>query len=181
MKTPMERALDRLMQEEGGFVNDPKDPGGATNMGITLATLRACHWDVNNDGEIDATDIRDLQPDQARSIARSRYWDRCRCDELPSLVNELVFDFAYHSGPTAAIKGLQRAAGIVDDGLIGTGTLHAVCQQTSDEMACRVMDERNRLLVRSIDPRTGQPLWPVYGKGWNRRLFRLHMDVSRVV
>jgi lysozyme family protein len=181
MKTPFERAFARLLDEEKGFVNDPRDPGGATNMGVTLKTLREVGWDINGDGTIDVDDVRDLHPEQAQKIARSRYWDRCECERMPSLVGELVFDFAYHSGPTTAIKKLQKACGIAEDGVVGNDTLNATMRLSADEMAARYLAERNLYMVNAINPENGQPLFPIYGRGWSRRLFRLSMDIARVV
>jgi lysozyme family protein len=181
MKTPFERAVARLFTEEGGFVDDPRDPGGATNMGITLRVLREVGWDIDGDGDIDADDIRLLPRESAVSIARDRYWSKCRCEELPSLTNELVFDFAYHSGPTAAIKALQRACGASEDGAIGNETITKSLGFESREMAARYMAERQLFLVAARDPRDGSALWPTYGKGWSRRLFRLAADVARTI
>jgi lysozyme family protein len=180
MKTPFERAFARLLAEEGGFVDDPRDPGGATNLGVTLNTLREIGWDLDGDGDIDVDDVRLLTPDHARRIARERYWDRVNGDALPSLVNELAFDFAYHSGPTTAVKLLQRVVGADQDGRVGQQTINACCRLDSDDLAARYLAERNLYMVAAKD-RLAVPLWPSFGRGWSRRLFRLSMDMARVI
>ena len=119
-----ERCLAVVLDKEGGFSNDPKDRGGPTQMGITLATLaerREC-----GPAALTADDVRNLTRREAAEIYRARYWLPMRCNDLPHGIDLMVFDFGVNAGPRTAVKLLQRAAGVVDDGSVGPRTLAAV-------------------------------------------------------
>ena len=118
-----------IVAREGGFVNDPADPGGATNHGVTIGTLRALARDVTHNGRIDEADVRALTRDDAVEIFLSQYFDRPGLSRLPEALQPSVFDMYVNAG-MMAVKLLQRvlkAAGhpIRDDGLIGPATLAA--------------------------------------------------------
>lgn len=113
-----------LLKHEGGYVNDPKDKGGATNLGVTLKVWVANGWDKNNDGLINYKDIQLLTPADAKYIAKTLYWDKIAGDLIKSQsIAEFIFDWAYNSGPVTAAKKLQRVIGVDDDGKIGNNTL----------------------------------------------------------
>lgn len=105
---------------EGGYVNNPKDPGGPTNLGVTQATLSAY---VGHAASIE--EVKALTPKTVAPIYRQRFWDRVKGDTLPVGVDLAVFDFAVHSGPIRGAIGLQRALGVADDGEIGPITIAA--------------------------------------------------------
>ncbi len=118
-----------IVAREGGFVNDPADPGGATNHGVTIATLRALARDVTHDGHVDVADVRALTRNDAVEIFLSQYFDRPGLSRLPEALQPCVFDMYVNAG-MMAVKLLQRvlkAAGhaIKDDGQIGPATLAA--------------------------------------------------------
>jgi lysozyme family protein len=113
-----ETALAFVLQWEGGYVDDPRDPGGATHYGITQRTARACGY---------AGRLRDIPMSEVRRIYRERFWEACRCDALPTFGLRLtVFDAAVHSGPARSIGWLQEAAGVKSDRVFGEQTLRAV-------------------------------------------------------
>ena len=95
-------AFDALLGHEGGYVDNPKDPGGATRWGITERVARANGYTGH---------MRELPVTTAKQIARREYWDAVKADQLPAQLRYAVFDAAYNSGPTQAIKWLQRALG----------------------------------------------------------------------
>ena len=99
MQSNFARALANVLVHEGGFVNHPKDPGGATNKGITIATFRK--W-VKRDGTID--DLKNISAADVAKVYRKHYWDKVRGDDLPSGVDYAVFDYAVNSGPGRAAK-----------------------------------------------------------------------------
>src|SRR5262245_11451963 len=105
---------------EGGFVNNPKDPGGPTNLGVTQATLSAF---LGRAASI--ADVKALTPKAVAPIYRKRFWDAVMGDALPIGVDLAVFDFGVHSGPIRGAIGLQRALGVADDGRIGPITIAA--------------------------------------------------------
>ena len=149
-----DKAFDRLLGHEGGFVDHPRDPGGATRWGITQRVARAHGYQ----GE-----MRELPVAEARRIARIAYWDAVRADEVPDAVRYDLFDAAYHSGPEQATKWLQRAAGADDDGKLGPKTLLAARMADPHKLAARFNGHRLRFL-------TDLKTWPDFGRGWARRI-----------
>src|SRR6185437_12070982 len=110
--------LTFTLQAEGGFVDNPADPGGATNMGITLATYRT-YADAPTAGVLQ---IQDLSRSEASSIYRTLYWNPIRGDSLPAGVDLSVFDFGVNAGIFGSVRLLQRALGFSGsavDGCIG--------------------------------------------------------------
>jgi len=149
-----EKAFDRLLGHEGGFVDHPKDPGGATRWGITQRVARRNGY---------AGDMRDFPVSEAKRIARAEYWDTVRADEVPDAVRFDLFDGAYNSGPVQSIRWLQRAAGSDDDGIIGSKTLVAARAMDPHRLAERYNGLRLMFL-------TNLDTWPTFGKGWARRI-----------
>lgn len=134
-------AVDRVLEHEGGFVDHPKDPGGATNWGVSLRFLRGLQdadgdgWldgDLDHDGDVDADDIRQMTADQAREIYWRQWWHRYDYGRFDLPVAVKLFDLAVNMGHGQAAKLLQRSVrateGIVlaDDGVIGPHTVQAV-------------------------------------------------------
>lgn len=129
MATNFFKALEIVMVHEGGFVDDARDPGGATQFGISLRFLRAQGddvGDIDGDGDVDADDIRALTPITAGAFYKTQFWDRFAYgDLLEQAVAEKVFDLAVNMGPSAAHKCVQRALRahgfeLVDDGILGS-------------------------------------------------------------
>lgn len=123
------RIAEEIVAREGGFVNDPADPGGATNHGVTLATLRAVGRDMTGDGRIDVADVQALSRDQAVDIFLNHYFARPGLSGLPLALQPSVFDMYVNAG-SMAVKLLQRvlrACGhqVRDDGALGPDTLAA--------------------------------------------------------
>lgn len=125
------RALaEEIVAREGGFVNDPDDPGGPTKYGVTLATLRGAGIDNTGDGRVDISDVAALRSDQAVSLFVERYFLRPHLDLLPEALQPGVFDMYVNAGSTA-VKILQRLLNspqvpVLDDGVIGAKTIAAV-------------------------------------------------------
>ncbi len=147
-------AFDKLMRHEGGFSDHRQDTGGKTRFGITEAVARANGY---------TGDMRDLPIDKARAIARSEYWNAVRADQLPELLRYPVFDAAYNSGPVQAIKWLQRALGVADDGKIGPVTLGSANSHDPYKTL-------NRMSAARLDFLAGLTSWPAFGRGWVRRV-----------
>ena len=118
------------LQAEGGYVDNPADPGGATNMGITLATYRA--WMGNP--LLTAADIQTLSVETASNIYAADYWMPVRGASLPSGIDLMVFDMGVNAGVSRSAKILQRVAGVVQDGRIGPHTLAAATHVTVDAL-----------------------------------------------
>lgn len=116
-----DEALKFVLDMEGGFVDDPDDTGGATRFGITIDTLEMWRGEP-----LTPEDVRNLSLDEAKAIYRVKYWEKCRCHEMPDDIALVLFDAAVNHGPDRAVRLLQRAAGVTDDGVIGPVTLSAV-------------------------------------------------------
>jgi len=135
MQTAFELAHAFTAEWEGGFVNHPKDPGGATNYGVSLRWLKEEGIDLdfqlsfpidhNGDGVIDILDIKALTPKQAEELFRIAFWDRLRLDDLPTLTAIVTYDAAVNTGRGQAARFLQRACNTFNgealavDGAIG--------------------------------------------------------------
>ena len=149
-----ERAFEKLLGHEGGFVDHPKDPGGATRYGITQRVARANGY---------AGDMRNFPLAEAKRIARKDYWDAMRADDMPDAVRFDLFDAAVNSGVKQAAIWLQRAAGAEPDGIIGPKTLLAVRMADPQMLAKRFNGHRLRFM-------TDLKTWGSFGKGWARRI-----------
>ncbi|RMF35932.1 MAG: peptidoglycan-binding protein [Alphaproteobacteria bacterium] len=116
-----------IVRREGGFVNDPDDPGGATNHGVTIHTMRALGLDLDADGDVDAEDVRRLSLDQAVEIFITHYFRKPRIDRLPATLQASVFDMQVNAGSNAIriLQDVLNEAGfgpLVRDGALGPKT-----------------------------------------------------------
>jgi lysozyme family protein len=146
-----DQAFDRLIGHEGGYVFNPHDPGGETKFGISKRSYP--HLDIHS-----------LTLADAKTIYKRDFWDRAQCDKLhPDLAFDL-FDGAVNSGIGQAIRWLQRAVGVADDGVVGPLTLASINRE-NDTCAIRARYNGYRL-----DFMTRLSTWDVFGKGWARRI-----------
>lgn len=142
--------FDRLIGHEGGYVNDARDSGGETNWGIS----KRAYPHLN---------IKELTREQAKDIYRRDYWGRMQGDLLPTEVAFQVFDAAVNHGIGNAIRWLQRAAGVADDGHLGPISLGSIRSKAPVDLVLLFNAER-------LDFYTKLSGWEVYGKGWVRRV-----------
>ena len=149
------------LREEGGFVDSPADPGGATNMGITLATLRL--WRGNPGLGVAA--LQAMTRQQASAIYGAHYWNRLRCDGLPAGVDLMVFDFGVNAGAYETTLLLQEALGVEVDGYIGPATL-AAAGAADPGALIEQLGGRQEAHYRAL------PGFPTFGHGWLARTAR---------
>ncbi|CAN7599830.1 hypothetical protein LJR234_004636 [Mesorhizobium amorphae] len=152
------RSLALVLKSEGGWSDNPADPGGATMKGVTLANFRRYV-------KADATkaDLRKISDAQIATVYRRFYWDAVAGAELPDGVDYATFDFAVNSGPGRAAKYLQAVLGVVQDGRIGPATLSALRAKPAGALIDALCDSRLAFLKRL-------PTWPTFGRGWNDRV-----------
>lgn len=150
--------LKIVLEHEGGYVDHPRDPGGATNLGVTLATLSSWRGRMATKADVRALTQRDVEP-----IYEQKYWNVVRGDDLPYGVDLAVFDFGVNSGPARSGRYLQAVVGAVQDGKVGPSTLGMV----------RRMDGKyvvQKLCARRLSFVRGLRTWATFGRGWSRRI-----------
>jgi lysozyme family protein len=155
-----EDALEIILRWEGGFSNNPKDPGGATNLGVTLRTLSEWRGRTATVDEVRALTVADVVP-----IYRARYWDECRCAEMPGGLDLVVFDCAVNQGPARAKRLLQRSLGVGEDGILGPMTMAAIGRSDAAPLIDELVARR---AVHYASRQTDFHL------GWFRRLTGVH-------
>lgn len=158
VKENFDAALIAVLKHEGGYVDHSRDPGGATNKGITRATL--AKW---RGRAVSKQDVRNISKKTVAAIYKANYWDRSKGDDLPSGVDYAVFDFAVNSGPSRAIIYLQNIVGVAPDGQIGPITLAAIRLFNANELIHALCEKRLAFLKRLS-------IWKTFGKGWTRRV-----------
>jgi len=158
MNRNFERALKLVLIHEGGWADHPKDPGGATMKGVTLATFRQF---VKPNAT--KADLRNITDQQLATVYQKHYWDAVKADQLPDGLDYAVFDYAVNSGPTRAAKHLQAVLGVHQDGIIGPATLAAANRQPAVDVI-KALCARRMTFLRSLKT------WPTFGKGWERRV-----------
>lgn len=168
------RALPLVLMHEGGFVNHPKDPGGATNKGVTIATFRAY---VKPNGTVE--DLKNITDEQVATVYYRHYWAAVNAQALPSGVDYAVFDFAVNSGPARAAKYLQAILGVEQDGRVGPKTIAAAQAKDARAVINGLCDARLAFLKRITSG--GKLLWNTFGKGWDRRVSRVRSDALLMV
>ena len=156
-KTNFVPCLGVTLQQEGGWADNPKDPGGATMKGITLATFR--HYVPG----ATKADLRAISDEWVQMIYRDGYWAAVRGDDLPAGVDLATFDFAVNSGPSRAVKILQGVVGVAQDGKIGRATLTAIKGEDSTEIV-------KEICARRLSFVRGLKTFGTFGKGWVRRV-----------
>lgn len=162
----IETLIPFLLKWEGGFVNDPDDLGGATNMGVTMNTYIAyCRrkgYPVPT-----VTRLKNLSEGQWVDIVKTMYWDRFRADEIHSQsVANICVDWLWLSG-TVAIKRVQELVGVKVDGIVGPNTLVAINSMSSLVLFGMVKEERKRYIDEICRKR---PANEKFRKGWLNRL-----------
>jgi lysozyme family protein len=134
-------SLKFTLKFEGGFVNNPNDPGGATNLGVTIGTLSTV---LGHQATI--AEVKALTPETVGPIYRLRYWNVVKADNLPIGVDLAVFDFGVHSGPRNAVKHLQRVLGLSDDGDVGDMTIKNAAKADSKALIKAICADRMAML-----------------------------------
>lgn len=144
--------FDRLIDHEGGYVNNPEDPGGETKWGISKRSYPNLI-------------ISKLTRDQAKDIYRRDFWNRINADKLKDGIAFQLFDFAVNSGIETAVRYFQRALGVADDGHWGPISQKAADETSESDMIMMLNAERLEFMTKLNN-------WPNASRGWARRIAR---------
>jgi lysozyme family protein len=164
-----DNAFKLMLKSEGGYVNNPADPGGMTNLGVTKAT-----WENWVGRESDEAEMRELTPEKVEPLYKKKYWDAVRGDELPAGLDYLMFDFAVNAGAGRAIKTLQTAIGVTPDGGFGTMTM-AVVQAVDPVELIERFSQAKEDFYRSLTT------FATFGKGWLNRVADVKQHATSMV
>lgn len=157
-----DEAFDRLIGHEGGFSDDPKDPGNWTGGRVNVGTLKGTKFGIaaNTYGDLD---IENLTLAQARGIYYRDWWLKAGAGQMDAAIVFQLWDFAVNAGMSTAVRALQRAVRVADDGSIGPMTLRAVRAMAVTDVLMRFTAQRLRFY-------TSLSTWGTYGKGWTNRV-----------
>ena len=164
-----ERALPIILRSEGGYVDDPRDRGGATNFGITQHVYH--EW-LRSKGKY-ARPVREITMDEVRDIYRDRYWLAARCDAMTWPLSLVVFDAAVNHGVGRAVRMLQQQVGATVDGKIGPQTLGAVAAADPAKTAEALLWRRVAFYMAIS---AGDQV--AFLRGWIRRMVDLRADMA---
>ncbi|MGF7452430.1 glycoside hydrolase family 108 protein [Pasteurella bettyae] len=154
MSLSFQQIFDRLIGHEGGYANDPQDPGGETNWGVTKRTAQANGYTGN---------MKTMTRQQAYEIYRRAFWLRYNCEQMPDAVTYQFFDAAVNHGFGNASRMLQRAVGVLDDGIIGKYSLEAINRNPISDTLMVLNGERLNFYIRLKN-------FDCFGKGWVNRV-----------
>jgi lysozyme family protein len=177
MQNNFEKSLALVLKSEGGFTTDVRDNGnklpdgraGSTNLGVTQA-----NWEAFVGHPVSWNDMKALNPTTVAPFYKRKYWDLVRGDDLPAGLDYLAFDFAVNAGPGMAIKTIQKAIGVAQDGAIGPITLSAIRAIPATQLIERFSDAKEVFYK-------GLKQFPIYGKGWLSRVAHVEVDAMHMV
>ena len=153
-----EKCLDLVLKSEGGWVNNPADPGGETNLGVTKRV-----WEEYVGHAVQS--LKKLTKDDVAPLYELKYWRPCYCEVLPRGLDFVVFSMGVNAGPGRSDKVLQQSIGCVPDGVIGPRTRELISASNSANLIAKFSEAR-REYYRSLKT------FPIFGKGWLARVDR---------
>lgn len=157
MKENFSECLALVLQHEGGFVNHPKDPGGATMKGVT----QAVYDDFRVKRNLAKQSVLHISQDEIGQIYKRQYWDAVAGDKLPSGVDYATFDLAVNSGVGRAARFLQSVLDVPQDGMIGAKTIAAI---TNPETTAGDLCAKRMAFLQTLGT------FSTFGKGWTARV-----------
>lgn len=162
MSLTFDQAFERLIGHEGKFTNDRQDRGNWTTGVIGKGQLNGTKYGISAMTYPDL-DIKSLSLEQAKNIYKRDWWDKINADQIDSALVFQVWDFAINAGMGTAIRKLQLAVGVLDDGIIGNLTIQAINKADLNDILLKFNAERLKYY-------TSLSTWPRYGKGWTLRV-----------
>jgi lysozyme family protein len=182
MTTTFDLAQAFTEPAEGGLVDHPKDPGGLTNLGVSLRFLKDEGIDIDGDGVISRADIYAMTPEKAKAVFRRAFWDKLQLDLLKPRTAIALYDSAVNTGRTQAVKFLQRAARVKDDGILGNGTRAAADKTDDADLSQGLLTQReafHQLLAVNSPYPDGRDYRP-FLNGWLHRCRKLRAYLQSV-
>jgi lysozyme family protein len=158
MNRNWDKSFDLVIVNEGGFVNNPNDPGGATNLGCTQTV-----WEQWVGHPVSIEDMKALTKDDVKPLYKRKFWDAIHGDALPAGLDYCIFDCAINSGVGRAAKFIQEIVGVSPDGAIGNNTISAISQINPVTLINEFSEKRLTYLQQL-------KLWPMFGNGWGKRV-----------
>lgn len=154
-----DESFEKLLGHEGGYVNNPHDPGKETKFGISKRTYPR-------------EDIPNLTIERAKFLYFHDFWNPAGCGVVPEALRFFLFDFAVNSGPEVAVKHLQKILGEFPDGIIGPKTLGAISAYPLNRLIVAFLADRLFFMAEL-------PTWPAFGRGWAKRIAEnLHLALK---
>ena len=157
-----EDCLARILKHEGGYVNDPLDSGGRTNLGVTQRV-----WEEFVGHPVTEADMKALTPEKIAPMYKLKYWNPSYCEVLPKGLDYVVFDFAVNAGTGRSVKTLQQAIGCVADGVIGPKTMAAINDANPKDLIAKFSDARADFYQGIVARKPDQAR---FIKGWLNRV-----------
>ena len=167
MANDFKECLDLVLKSEGGWVNNPKDPGGETNLGVTKAI-----WEEWVGHPVES--LKNLTKDQVAPLYEQKYWRPCYGEVLPRGLDFIVFSMGVNAGPGRAVKLLQSSIGCVPDGVIGPRTRGLIRDSDITTLVAKFSKAR-REYYRSLKT------FPIFGKGWLTRVDREESEALNMI
>ncbi|MBX5111945.1 glycoside hydrolase family 108 protein [Rhizobium lentis] len=165
MKSTYARAMRGIRISEGGYSNHPRDPGGATNYGIT----QRVYDEYRSSKKAAKQSVRLISEAEVNEIYKTRYADKVKYDDLPAGIDYATLDGAINSGVSRGAKWLQSALGVSSDGKIGTQTISAAAKVDAIATVKSMCAKRMSFL-------RGLSIFSTFGKGWTARVARVEAE-----
>lgn len=163
-----EKLAGKLLKLEGGFVNHPKDRGGATKYGVILNTWKEYGYDKDQDGDIDLDDLKAITHEDAKMIAKKIFWDYFKADQIRNQsIAELMVDWGYNSGRVTVARRIQRILNVPLDGVIGKITIAAINKANQAKLFHAIKQDRKEFIEHLVRMNPSQE---VFYKGWMNRI-----------
>ena len=166
MASNFQECLDLVLKSEGGWVNNPADPGGETNLGVTKRV-----WEEYVGHAVQS--LKKLTKDDVAPLYELKYWRPCYCEVLPRGLDFVVFSMGVNAGPGRSVKLLQQSIGCVPDGVIGPRTRELISTSNSATFIAKFSETR-REYYRSLKT------FPIFGKGWLARVDREEQEALQM-
>jgi lysozyme family protein len=169
MESNFDHSLKLVLKSEGGYVNNPKDPGGETMMGVTKKAWSTFCKRPIADGEMAKLTVADITP-----FYKALYWDKSYCNQLPTGIDYMVFDASVNMGVGQSIRLLQKSLGCVADGVIGPNTMKLINETNVSNMIDKYSAQKEQF-YRSL------ALFNTFGKGWLNRVAEVKQNAKEMI